>query len=260
MPPPRPLAALLLLACLPAAARADLPTLLSCAPDDIHRAALTLDESGAPLAASVSIAAGARECDLYTEGAPARQADGSWQFAWRDRGDGADHALRVSRKAAGYTLALQPAACGALVLPAAFTLAASAKGCHSGVDKHAAFVQFWRSLREAVARDDGAALEKLSLPQLLFVEGPDEVKAPASVMRHAARCLLDVPAPVQRTDLRAILMATDSPRLDRPPLSTRRNQWVSFAGAMTAAWTPQGWRIEGFNASPSVMRDCQAGR
>jgi hypothetical protein len=254
------LAALLVLAGLHAAAQAGLPTLLSCAPDDVHRAALTLDDGGAPLGASVSIAAGARECDLLTEGAPARQADGSWRFAWRDRGDGADHALHVSRTASGYALTLQPAACGALALPATFTLAPAGKGCQSGVDRHAAFVQFWRSLREAIARDDGAALEKLSLPQLLFVEGPDDVKAPASVMRHAARCVLDVPAPVQRTDLRAILMATDSPRLDMPPLSNRRNQWVSFAGAMTAAWTREGWRIEGFNASPSVMRECQAGR
>ncbi|MGM9482110.1 hypothetical protein ACS5PN_13060 [Roseateles sp. NT4] len=256
----RPLAALLMLAGLSVAARADLPTLLACAPDDIHRAALTLDEQGAPLGASVSIAAGTRECDLSTEGAPIQQPDGSWRFTWRDRSEGGDHALRVSRSAAGYAVTLQPAACGALVLPSTFMLAAAGKGCQSSVDRHAAFVQFWRSLREAIARDDGAALEKLSLPQLLFVEGPDDVKAPASVMRHAARCLPDVPAPVQRTDLRAILMATDSPRLDMPPLSNRRNQWVSFAGAMTAAWTPQGWRIEGFNASPSVMRDCKAGR
>ncbi|MDT7838665.1 hypothetical protein [Aquabacterium sp. OR-4] len=237
-----------------------LPTRLACTPDPGHRVALSLDAQGVPLGASVAVAAGARECDLTTSGAPVLQADGRWRFAWRDERLGSEQLLIVQRGPAHYRIALQPAACGALQLPAFFVLAAQAPGCSVTVDRQAAFAQFWQALREALARDDGAALQGLSLPRLSFVEGPDEVTAPASVMRQAARCVPGVPAPVQRLSLGSLLQAAEAPRLDMPPLHLRQNREISVAGAMTLAWTPQGWRIQGFNASPSVMRDCQRGR
>lgn len=248
-----------LLAC-PVLASAALPVQLSCTPDRVHRVALTLDEKGAPLGASVSVAAGSRECDLATQGNATATVTGGWRFAWQDDELGAPYTAQVERSGSGYTLRLQPAACGVLAMPASFTLAAGTKACTTTVDRQAAFVQFWREFRTAVARNDGETLVRLSLPQLEFIEDPDTVKAPASVMRHAARCVPDVPAPVQRTDLRAMLKTLTDPRLDMPPLSLRKNSTVSLAGAMTAAWTPEGWRIQGFNASPSVMRECRDGR
>ncbi|RTL36333.1 MAG: hypothetical protein EKK53_23230 [Burkholderiales bacterium] len=248
-----------LLAC-PVLASAALPVQLSCTPDRVHRVALTLDDQGAPLGASVSIAAGTRECDLATQGNATAIATGGWRFAWQDDVLGAAYTAQVERSGSGYTLRVQPAACGVLTMPASFSLAAAAKGCTTTVDRQAAFVQFWREFRTAVTRNDGETLVRLSLPQLEFIEDPDTVKAPASVMRHAARCVPDVPAPVQRTDLRTMLKTLTDPRLDMPPLSLRKNSTVSLAGAMTAAWTPDGWRIQGFNASPSVMRDCRDGR
>jgi hypothetical protein len=226
----------------------------------VHRVALTLDDKGAPLGASVSIAAGTRECDLATQGNPTATATGGWRFAWQDTELGAAYTAQVERSGSGYTLRLQPAACGVLAMPASFALAAAAKGCTTTVDRQAAFVQFWREFRTAVAGNDGETLVRLSLPQIEFIEDPDTVKAPASVMRHAARCVPDVPAPVQRTDMRTMLKTLTDPRLDMPPLSLRKNSLVSLAGAMTAAWTPEGWRIQGFNASPSVMRECRDGR
>lgn len=261
--PPRPclprlrFTVLATLLALPALASAALPTLLSCTPDRVHRVALTLGEQGAPLGASVSVAAGTRECDLSTQGSATATATGGWRFAWQDEDLGAAYTAQVERAGAGYTLRLQPAACGVLTLPASFTLSAAAKGCTTSVDRQAAFTQFWREFRTAVARNDGETLVRLSLPQLEFIEDPDAVKAPASVMRHAAKCIPDVPAPVQRTDMRALLKTLTEPRLDMPPLSLRKNSVVSFAGAMTAVWTPEGWRIQGFNASPSVMRECR---
>lgn len=249
--------ALVALLVCPVLASAALPVQLSCTPDRVHRVALTLDDQGAPLGASVSIAAGTRECDLATQGNATATGAGGWRFAWQDEELGAAYTAQVERAGAGYTLRLQPAACGVLAMPAMFTLSASAKGCTQAVDRQAAFTQFWREFRTAVARNDGQTLVRLSLPQLEFVEDPDTVKAPASVMRNAAKCIPDVPAPVQRTDMRTLLKTLTEPRLDMPPLSLRKNSVVSFAGAMTAAWTPEGWRIQGFNASPSVMRECR---
>jgi hypothetical protein len=106
-----------------------------------------------------------------------------------------------------------------------------------------------------LARGDGELLQQLSLPQLEFVEGPDIVKAPSSIMRGAARCLPDVPATTQRLSLRDML-AADPPRLDMPPLSRKGESRIDFAGAMSLRWTAQGWRIDGFNASRSVFQHC----
>lgn len=236
------------------------PTQLVCAPDDIHRFRVSRDAAGTPVQVSLSVAAGARECDWASAGPPAAQADGSWRFDWQDATLGQRQRVDVRRAGAnGYTLALEPAACGALKAPAAATLAPEAKGCTTSVDRDGAFDQFWRQLRDALARNDGELLLRLSLPELEFVEGPDIVKAPSSIMRGAARCLAGLSATHPRVEVRDMLAGDKPPRLDMPPLSRKGDSRIDFAGAMSLVWTPQGWRMDGFNASRSVFGKCQAG-
>lgn len=244
---------------LPVAAPAlpPLPTQLVCEPDGIHRWRVSRDAAGAPLEVSLSVAAGTRECDFSSKGAPKVQADGGWRFEWDDETLGQHERIDVKRAGTdGYALSLQPAACGALKVPAAVTLAPSGKGCRTSVDRYGAFDQFWRQLRDALARGDGELLQQLSLPQLEFVEGPDIVKASSSVMRRAARCLPDVPATTQDLDIRRMIAGDVAPRLDMPPVSLKGESRIDFAGAMDLKWTPQGWRMAGFNASRDVFSSC----
>ncbi len=233
------------------------PTQLVCAPDNIHRWRVSRDASGAPLQVSLSVAAGARECDFSSAVAPTAQGDG-WRFEWDDKTLGQHQRVDVKRAGAdGYTLALTPAACGALKVPAAVTLAPAAKGCAVSVDRDGAFAQFWRQLRDALARNDGETLQQLSLPQLEFVEGPDIVKAPSSVMRRAAPCLPRITATTQSLEIRDMIASDQPPRLDMPPTSRKGEARIDFAGAMDLKWTPQGWRMAGFNASRDVFSGCR---
>ena len=251
-------ALLCLLLPLAAQAAAALPTQLVCAPDGVHRWRLSRDAAGTPLQVSVSVAAGARECDFASAGMAQRQPDGAWRFEWQDEVLGQRQRVDVRRSGAeGYELAVAPAACGALQIPAAVTLAAGAPGCRVSVDRDAAFAQFWRQLRDALAREDGALLQQLSLRQLEFVEGPDIVRAPSSILRGAARCLPRVGATQSRLELRDMLAGEQPPRLDMPPLSRKGDSRIDFAGAMSLTWTAQGWRMDGFNASRSVFEKCR---
>ncbi|KQW49671.1 MULTISPECIES: hypothetical protein [unclassified Roseateles] len=233
------------------------PTQLVCQPDEVHSFRVSRDAAGAPLQVSLSVSAGARECDFASTGPAVAQADGSWRFDWTDATLNQRQRVDVRRAGAdGYRLAFTPAACGALQVPATATLAPTAAGCAVSVDRDGAFVQFWRQLRDALARGDGELLQRLSLPQLEFVEGPDIVKAPSSVMRRAARCLPDVTATTQRLDIRSMIAGNTPPRLDMPPLSRKGEGRIDFAGAMSLRWTPQGWRMDGFNASRDVFAKC----
>lgn len=233
------------------------PTQLVCAPDNVHRFGVSRDASGTPLAVSVSIAAGTRECDFASTGAPVAQPDGAWRFDRQDATLGQRQRVDVKRAGAdGYSLAFEPAACGVLKIPALATLTPGAKGCTVSVDRDGAFEQFWRQLRDALARGDGELLQQLSLPQLEFVEGPDIVKAPSSVMRRAARCLPRITATTQRLEIRDMIAGDTPPRLDMPPLSRKGDSRIDFAGAMSLKWTPQGWRMDGFNASRDVFSSC----
>lgn len=247
---------------LPLAARSALPlppTQLVCAPDATTQWRVSRDAAGAPLQVSVSIAAGTRECDFRSAGVAVALPDGGWRFEWDDDILGQHQRVDVARAGAeGFTLRLKPAACGALKLPASVTMMPATQGCRVSVDRDGAFDQFWRQLRDALARADGELLQQLALPQLEFVEGPDIVKAPASVMRRAARCLPRVPAPTQRLELRDLLQVEQPPRLDMPPLSRKGEARIDFAGAMDLRWTPQGWRMAGFNASRDVFEKCPA--
>ncbi|WP_348755669.1 hypothetical protein [uncultured Aquincola sp.] len=241
-----------------AAPEAPLPRQLVCTPDAQHRYRLSHDAAGQPLQLSVALHAGTRECDFSSAGTARPQPDGSWRFDWQDETLGQRQRVDVRRSGeGGYALAFTPAACGALQLPATVTLAPGGAGCSSSVDRDVAFDLFWQQLRGAVARGDGAALQQLSLPQLEFVEGPDTVKAPASVMRQAARCLPGVPATTRQMTLRDLLAPEPPPRLDQPPVSRRGNTRIDLAGAMSLTWTAQGWRIDGFNTSPDVFRQCK---
>lgn len=237
------------------------PTQLVCQPAENLTVSVSRDSSGAPLSAGIYAASGTHECDVHTQGPAQAQADGSWQFEWLDRIAGNTHyRASVRRTGDGYTLAFDPARCGTLALPATATLAAGGQGCGSRVDRDAAFVLFWRQLRDAVARRDGELLQRLSLPQLLFSEGPDMMRAPAAVIRNAAPCLARVTTTDGRSDLGRLLQATDTPRLDMPPLSRRGEARVSAGNAMTALWTPQGWRLEWFNADRATFSACKDDR
>lgn len=243
----------------PASALPAPPTQLVCAPDGMHRWHVSRDAAGTPLQVGVSVAAGTRECDFASTGVPQRQADGAWRFDWQDEVLGQRQRVDVRRTGPDrYDLAVTPAACGALQIPATATLAARAPGCSVSVDRDAAFDQFWRLLRDALAREDGALLQQLSLPRLEFVEGPDIVKAPSSILRSAARCLMRVGATQSRLELRDMVTGDRPPRLDMPPLSRKSDSRIDFAGAMSVTWTPQGWRMDGFNASRSVFQHCAA--
>lgn len=241
-----------------AAPEAALPRQLVCAPDAQHRYRVSHDAAGQPLQLSVALNAGTRDCDFRSAGPARPQPDGGWRFEWQDDTLGQRQRVDVWRHAeGGYALAFTPAACGALQLPATVTLAPGAAGCSRSVDRDAAFDLFWQQLRAAVARGDGAALQQLSLPQLEFVEGPDILKVPASVMRQAARCLPGVPATTRRMTLRDLLAPEPPLRLDQPPVSRQGNARIDLAGAMSLTWTAQGWRIDGFNTSPQVFRQCK---
>ncbi len=236
------------------------PTLLVCRPSDNLSVSISHDGSGAPLGAGISATSGTHECDVHTQGPPLAQANGSWRFEWTDDTEGRRYRGTVGRAGQAYTLALEPARCGTLALPAIVSLSVHGRGCASRIDRDAAFVQFWRQLRDAVSRRDGEQLQRLSLPQLLFSEDPDTVKAPAAVIRHAAPCLAIVPTTDGRSDIGRLLQATDMPRLDMPPMSRRGESRISAGDAMTALWTPQGWRLEWFNASRRVFSECGSGR
>ena len=241
-----------------AAPEAPLPLQLVCTPDAQHRYRVSHDGAGQPLQLSVALTAGTRECDFSSAGAARPQPDGSWRFDWQDETLGQRQRVDVRRSGeGGYALAFTPAACGALQLPATVTLAPGGAGCSSSVDRDAAFDLFWRQLRDAVNRGDGQALQQLALPKLEFVEGPDIVKLPANVLRSAARCLPGVPATTRQLTLRDLLAPAQAPRLDQPPLSRKGDSRIDLAGAMSLTWTAQGWRIDGFNTSPDVFRQCK---
>lgn len=241
-----------------AATDAALPRQLVCAPDAQHRYRVSHDAAGQPLQVSVSLQVGSRECDFSSAGPASPQADGSWRFDWQDPVLGQRQRVDVRRSGtAGYALAFTPAACGTLALPPTATLAPGAAGCSASVDRDAAFDLFWRQLRDAVNRGDGQALQQLALPKLEFVEGPDIVKLPANVLRSAARCLPGVPATTRQLTLRDLLAPAQAPRLDQPPLSRKGDSRIDLAGAMSLTWTAQGWRIDGFNTSPDVFRQCK---
>jgi hypothetical protein len=235
-----------------------LPSQLVCNVGERLTARVSHDGAGVPLAASVSVTSGSRECDLQAQGA-AIAADGGWRFEWTDAVVGNTRYRAALRRTGGdgYTLALQPAQCGVLALPASLTLAPGASGCETRTDRDAAFVQFWRQMRDALARRDGGLLQRLAVPQPSFIEGPDLMKAPASLLRDGAACLSTVTTTDGRADLGRLLQATDSPRLDLPPLSRRGDARVSVGGAMTALWTGQGWRIESLNADRASFKGCR---
>lgn len=242
---------------LAAAALPPPPTQLVCAPDAIHRFRVSRDAAGAPLQVGASMAAGTRECDFASAGTPIAGPEGGWRFEWQDAVLGQRQRVDVQRAGRdGYRLAFEPAACGALKLPATATLSPAGSGCTVSVDRDGAFGQFWRQLRDALAREDGALLQQLSLPQLEFVEGPDIVKAPASILRSAAPCLARLSATHPRLEIRDMIAGDQPPRLDMPPLSRKGDSRIDFAGAMSLRWTAQGWRMDGFNASRSVFQHC----
>jgi hypothetical protein len=232
------------------------PTLLSCSADDINRFFVRLDGNGAPLAAGASVVAGTRDCDVSSSGPAQTQPDGSWRFAWNDALLHQPYQMNVTRSGASYRVTVSPSQCGALALAPSATLTPGAKGCTASVDRDGALVQFWRALREAIARDDGALLQRLSLPKVQFAEGPDVMEAPSSIMRTGARCMPDVIAPVKGITIGQMLADPADPRIDMPPVSSTR-RGLNLADAMTLAWTPRGWRIEYLNASRSVFSRCK---
>ncbi len=232
------------------------PTLLSCSADDINRFFVRLDSHGVPLAAGASVVAGTRDCDVSSTGPAQAQPDGSWRFAWHDALLNQPYKMNVARSGASYRVTVSPAQCGALALEASAALTPGAKGCTSSVDREGALVQFWHALRDAIARDDGALLQRLSLPKIQFAEGPDVMEAPASIMRTGARCMPSVIAPVKGITLGQMLADPADPRIDMPPVSSIQGG-LSFADAMTLAWTPRGWRIDTLNASRSVFSRCK---
>lgn len=236
-----------------------LPTQLVCQPSDSLTVSVSRDAAGAPLGAGLYVTSGTHECDLHTAGPASAQADGSWRFAWADKAQ-ADTRYRATVKRDGpdgYTLAFEPARCGTLVLPTSATLAPKDKGCKTRVDRDGAFLIFWRQFRDAVFKRDGDMLQRLSLPQLEFTEGPDTLKAPSSIIRSAATCLTDVPTNSGDTDIGKLLKAADMPRLDMPPWSRRSDSAIDAGGAFEARWTAKGWRLSYFNASRSVFSACR---
>lgn len=236
------------------------PTLLSCSPDDINRFAVRLDGDGTPLAAGASVVAGTRDCDLFSSGPAQVQPDGSWRFAWNDASLNQPYTMKVARSGTSYRVSVSPAQCGPLRLESGATLTPGAKGCQSSVDRNGALVQFWRALRDAVARDDGALLQRLSLPKVQFAEGPDAMEAPSSIMRTGARCLTYVVAPVKGPSIGQWIAGAQEPQIDMGPVSSIQGGGLSISdGAMTLAWTPRGWRIESMNASRSIMSKCKPG-
>lgn len=233
------------------------PTQLACSPDEVHSFHVSKDAAGTPLRAGMSIAAGTRECDLSSMGAPTALPGGGWRFEWRDGGE--RRRIDIRRSGDGYTLAFEPAACGALRIPATATLAPKGKGCTESVDRIQAFVLFWRQLRDAIARDDGALLQRLAQPQVGFSEGDVRMKRPASVLREGASCLVSVFAPLGKVSLAEMLQATDTPRVDMRPVTYVNEGLIKVGGeAMAAVWTPQGWRISSLNASPAVFELCKS--
>ena len=239
--------------------QAMVPTLLTCRVSDALSVHLSLDSAGTPLGGGFDASSGTHECSVQTQGPPTA-ADGAWRFAWTDAVEGSSYRATVRRAGAeGYSLALAPARCGTLALRRRPRSLPGRQAANRGSTGDGAFVLFWRQLRDAVAKRDGEQLQRLSLPQLLFSEGPDMMKAPASVMRRGAACLADVPTGDVRSDLGRLLQATDTPRLDMPPLSRRGDARVSVGDAMTALWTAQGWRLEYVNADRASFTRCGSG-
>lgn len=241
-------------------AQGPLPRQLVCQPSDSLTANISHDATGAPLGAGVYATSGTHECGVQSRGAGAAQPDGAVRFEWTDEIEGNKrYRATVKRVGAdGYLLALQPAGCGTIALPASIALSAKDKSCKARVDRDAAFVLFWRQLREAIARRDGDMLQRLSLPQLQFSPDSGTVKAPASIIRNAAACLPDIVTTESGTDIGRMMKTIDTPQLDQAPLSRVGDDRVS-TGAFQARWTSQGWRLEWFNTSPDVLSTCKPG-
>lgn len=236
-----------------------LPTLLVCHPSENLSASLSYDSRGLLLGAGVYATSGTHECGLQSQGGGTAQTDGAVKFSWTAEDEGRRYAATVKRVGGdGYTLSFQPAGCGTIALPTSFTLSAKGRGCQTSVDRDEAFVLFWRQLKDAIARRDGDLLQSLSLPQLEFSPDAGTVKAPASVIRHAAACLPAIVTTESGTDIGQMMKTIDRPQLDRPPLSRVGDGRVS-AGAFSAKWTAQGWRLEWFNTSPAVLSNCKPG-
>lgn len=237
-----------------------LPTQLVCHPNDNLTANVSHDGRGTLLGAGVYATSGTHECGVQSQGAGVAQPDGSVRFAWMDAVEGNKRYQATVKRVGpdGYTLALQPAGCGTIALPASIELSAKGKACKASVDRDAAFVLFWRQLREAIAQRDGDLLQRLSLPQLLFSPDAGTVKAPASIIRNAATCIPDIVTTESGTDIGKMLKAIDTPQLDKPPLSRLGDNRVS-TGAFEARWTAQGWRLAWFNTSPAVFSSCKPG-
>ena len=237
-----------------------LPTQLVCHPSDNLTANISYEASGALLGAGVYATSGTHECSVQSQGVGVAQPDGSVRFAWTDEVEGNKRYQAIVKRVGneGYTLALQPAGCGTIALPAAIALSTQGKACKARVDRDAAFVLFWRQLREAIARRDGELLQRLSLPQLEFSPDSGTVKAPASVIRNAATCIPGIVTTESGTDIGKMLKAIDTPQLDKPPLSRVADNRVS-TGAFEARWTAQGWRLSWFNTSPAVFSTCKPG-
>lgn len=263
---PPPLIASLLAALLNAAGvqaqvtKDPLPTQLVCRPNDNLTANISHDASGALLGAGVYATSGTHECSVQSQGAGVVQPDGSVRFQWTEEVEGNKRYQATVKRVGGdaYTLALQPAGCGTIALPASIALSTQGKACKPRVDRDAAFVLFWRQLREAVNRRDGELLQRLSLPQLEFSPDSGTVKAPASILRHAGACISDIVTTESGTDIGKMLKAIETPRLDKPPLSRLGDNRVS-TGAFEARWTAQGWRLAWFNTSPAVFAGCKGG-
>lgn len=237
-----------------------LPTQLVCQPNENLSVNVRRDASGVPRGAGLYATSGTHECSLQSQGAGVAQPDGAVKFSWIPPEDqGTRYTATVKRVGAdGYAVAFQPPGCSTAAVPASISLSAKGKGCKDSVDRDEAFVLFWHQLKDAIAKRDGDMLQRLSLPRLQFSPDEGTVKAPASVIRNAATCLPAIVTAESGTDIGKMLKAIDTPQLDKPPLSRLGNDRVS-TGAFTTKWTAQGWRLEWFNASPSVLSSCKPG-
>jgi len=256
------------------AATAAPPQRLACRPEPGQLFAIGLDASGSPQALSVQTSAGSRECELRSRGRPTKidadrddvgsagaDSGSGWRFEWQDELLATHYRAQLRALGQGaFELALDPAQCNGLALPARLSLDPRISGCRMEPDRDAAFRQFWADLRDSMARKDGAALQGLALAKLAFAEGPDSVTASSRLLARGLPCLAVLPlAKKPGRQLRHLLAERPELELSSPELRQDNPDQVDIGGVLGLRWlAQQGWRLDWINASRSVLAECRS--
>lgn len=251
---------LLLSALLLPAAWAATPSVLRCQVDANTELRVSFDGAGRPAAVGASVVAGTRDCEIDSAAPPRADADGkTWHFdAWREPLDTQRGSARLRREASGWSLAWQPAACGALALPAERRLGTGQEGCWQEPDRAAMLDDFWQQLRRALSAQDGVALVALAQARPKF----GGQAAERGLLGEGIGCIVALPLRTAPQPLALSSLLGDAQAM-RGNLQVRwiGRDRVRIGQALELAWQEGSavdghWAISAVGAEPDRLRGC----